>query len=387
MLHIVVACWPDAKRYFNATQGLGVFHPQGLSNLLRLPVRRSLEVIDYSLSLLHPVKERSAVKVTLSSRHGHPAKPPICLTSTSKSLPQYLPSSSCLDTTPPMAPPPGVTVYPTSYDWQHNPYAYHGQGREFGPDSAKDLGEASPAGRGSSYYFGFLITFAILLIVGVCCGIAARRRRLVRRQQRGVDGLVDRGGLRRFGGLIGMDRVEEDNSKTEAKVAPKFHDIKLNVGKGDSANGSWRGDEKGNAFGMDARGVVRGGEIAGPSFAFSSSSVGDAPPQYWASHPSTRGVPVLAIRDGRDGSPKRWFSQLSGPWFTIGKRPLLKPGLGISTPPLSQESNLPPPTTTNGTRPLGFQNDAASSSSVVSVGQGLEARMEVAVVKLNLVPA
>ncbi|KAH6917748.1 hypothetical protein BKA70DRAFT_20 [Coprinopsis sp. MPI-PUGE-AT-0042] len=232
-----------------------------------------------------------------------------------------------------MAPPPGVTVYPTSYDWQHNPYAYHGQGREFGPDSAKDLGEASPAGRGSSYYFGFLITFAILLIVGVCCGIAARRRRLVRRQQRGVDGLVDRGGLRRFGGLIGMDRVEEDNSKTEAKVAPKFHDIKLNVGKGDSANGSWRGDEKGNALGMDARGSSEVAKSPGPASPSSnpwagitplsvsmvrsprdlepyghlhgvmnttdgqsSSSVGDAPPPYWTSHTGTGGVPVLATK-------------------------------------------------------------------------------------------
>jgi hypothetical protein len=35
--------------------------------------------------------------------------------------------------------------------------------------------------RGASYFFGFLITFVVLLLIFMCCGVGSRRRYLARR--------------------------------------------------------------------------------------------------------------------------------------------------------------------------------------------------------------
>lgn len=53
------------------------------------------------------------------------------------------------------------------------------------PTSTADAGggdDGSLAQRGANYFFGFLITFVVLLLVFVGCGIGTRRRYLARRQ-------------------------------------------------------------------------------------------------------------------------------------------------------------------------------------------------------------
>jgi len=45
------------------------------------------------------------------------------------------------------------------------------------------------ANRGANYFFGFLITFVVLLLVFVGCGIGSRRRYLARREAMFVDNM------------------------------------------------------------------------------------------------------------------------------------------------------------------------------------------------------
>lgn len=313
-----------------------------------------------------------------------------------------------------MAIPPGVTVYPTAYDWQHSPWASQGPGREFGPDSAKALGEANPASRGSSYYFGFLVTLAILLLVGVICGIATRRRHLARRQQRGMDPVIDQAAvarLRRFGGLFGMDRVEEDYPQDKAKIVPKLHDVQLNGGIGESSGGHSKGTRMGvggssgvgNSAFQGSRSnpwaeitplsasLVRAPKDLEPyahieralvaSNSRSSPRVVDAPPPYSTSHSETGNESTMRMED-TERAQKRWLPRLSSSrWFSSqASRSEDAAAYQLSSMPLGRTTSSSSPTWSNNLRTLDLESGANSSSTSTLLGDESDVKMEVAVV-------
>ena len=47
--------------------------------------------------------------------------------------------------------------------------------------TSDEVTDAKLMQRGASYFFGFLITFVVLLLVFLCCGVGSRRRNISRR--------------------------------------------------------------------------------------------------------------------------------------------------------------------------------------------------------------
>jgi hypothetical protein len=183
--------------------------------------------------------------------------------------------------------------YPTGTYTGPYPYTYVGSyhydpaatSHPASQGSTKGYEPGGPANmtRGANYFFGFLVTFIVVLLLFVACGIGSRRRAAARRRRErdellsGVPPYAQGPGAMTFRGLLaaGSAQAQRERQARNAsneelmKKKPTFHevwlapvdgkyhsyrDVQPKVGNGDSGGGIQR---KGTEawFAIEVRGI------------------------------------------------------------------------------------------------------------------------------------